>query len=609
MKKKLIIIALAAVILKPTVILAAEPEISRVAQLQSLTSTVQTDKEKLIVLTDNYLEETLPRSPINAMFYGDNRFNHLWPNNISPEFIDENLAIEKSYLTALTNLGTLKLSVQDEYTYQIFKEKLLSNIEKNSYRSEFLPLNQFIFSPHNMFIQLGAGLSGQPFNNTADFEHFIMRMKGFSVWMDQAIVNMRAGIKVGIVLPKTIVNSMIPQMQAQIFADPKESSLFTPLDKISDKISAQDKSRLIKQYTEVIAKQITPAFKRMNQFLQQEYLANARDSFGYGALPNGKSWYEFTIKTNTTLPLTAEQIHQTGLAEVQRIHKEMGLVAQQVEFKGSLQDFFHFLKNNQQFYFNSPEEVLTAYEEVKARITPLVNDYFNIVPKADYVMRTYPEAQSKSAPGASYIPAAKDGSRPGVFFINTHNLKGQPKYGVETLSIHEAVPGHHFQLSLQNEVQGLAKIRSQNFYTVYAEGWALYTESLGKELGMFNDPYQYYGQLEAQLFRAMRLVVDTGIHYKGWSQTQAKRYMLENSTLAESDVSAEIERYMVWPGQALAYKIGQLKIQELRQFAEEALNDNFDIKHFHNLILLDGPLPMPLLERKIKHWVEQRKAQ
>ena len=263
-----------------------------------------------------------------------------------------------------------------------------------------------------------------------------------------------------------------------------------------------------------------------------------------------------------------------------------------------------FLKTDEQFYYKSPNQVLEAYEEVKRRITPKVNDFFSVVPKSDYILRSYPEAQAKSAPGASYIPASSDGTRPGVFFANTYNLKGQPKYGIESLSIHEAVPGHHFQLSLQNEVKGLPKIRTQNFYTVYAEGWALYAESLGKELGMFSDPYQYYGKLDAELFRAMRLVVDTGIHDKGWTQQQAIDYMFNNSTLAKTDIIAEVERYMVWPGQALAYKVGQLKIQSLRLFAEQSLGSKFNIKQFHNLILLDGPLPMPLLEKKIKDWVK-----
>jgi len=572
-------------------------------QQATVITTTNQEIKKLIALTYSYLETTLPRAPINAMFYGDNRFNHLWPNNLTLDFIAENKAIAQKYLTALNKLNERDFTGQDEYTYKIFKQKLQTSIQGSEFPEQYLPVNQFIFSPHNMFIQLGAGLSGQPFNNVQDFDDFVQRMQGFAIWMEQAIINMRAGVKAGIVLPKAVVDSMLPQMQAQIFENPMKSSLFNPLMESDDKISAQEKTRLIAVYKEVISTKITPAFKHMSDFLQGEYLAHARDSIGYGALPNGKSWYEHAIKANTTLPLSAAEIHETGLNEVTRIHQEMREVAKQVGFKGDLNDFFNYLKTDSRFFYTAPNNVLAAFEQVKLKITPLVNDYFSVLPKSDYVIRAYPEAQAKSAPGASYIPGAADGSRPGVFFTNTYNLKGQPKYGIETLSIHEAVPGHHFQLSLQNEVKGLPKIRTQNFYTVYAEGWALYAESLGKELGMFEDPYQYYGKLDAELFRAMRLVVDTGIHYKQWSKQQAIDYMLVNSTLAETDITAEVERYMVWPAQALAYKTGQLKIQALREYAEQALGKNFDIQVFHNLILLDGPLPMPLLEKKIKTWV------
>jgi len=573
-------------------------------ELQGLLQQQATASQQLIALTDDYIEKTLPRNPINAMFFGDNRFNHLWPNNLSPEFIAEGVALDKSYLQALALIDYASLQGQDLYTYDIFKQNLQTSLEGTSYPAQYLPLDQFIFSPHNFFIQLGSGLSAQPFTNVQDFDNFIQRMHGFALWMQQAIVNMRAGIEAGVVQPKPVVESMLPQMKAQVLADPEQSSLMTPLKNMADKLPEADRKRLMASYKQIISEQLTPAYKAMVEFIEQEYLPNARLSHGYGALPEGKNWYNHQIKVNTTLALTAEQLHNTGLNEVVRIHDEMRLVAKDVGFTGDLPAFFKFLQTDPQFYYQDSEQVIHAYEALKDQIDPLLDKLFSVKPKADYVVRPYPESQAKSAPGASYIPAAKDGSRPGVFFANTYNLKGQPKYGVETLSIHEAVPGHHFQLSLQNEVTGLPKIRTQNFYTVYAEGWALYAESLGKELGMFTDPYQYYGKLEAELFRAMRLVVDTGIHYKGWSREQAIQYMLDNSTMTESDVTAEVERYMVMPGQALAYKTGQLKIQELREYAEQALGDKFDIKHFHNLILLEGPLPMPLLEKKIRDWVK-----
>lgn len=563
-----------------------------------------TESAKLSTLADAYAEELALRNPLQAMFFGDNRFNHTWPNYLTRSFIDEALEMDKSYLAKLNKIDASKLSGQDVFTYEIFKMNLENNLEGSVFQGELIPISQFVFSPHNIFIQLGSGLSAQPFNTAKDFDNFVSRGAEFATWMDQAVVNMRRGIQTGVVLPKDVVKSIIPQLKAQVLDNADDSALMAPLNNSGDKLSDEDKARLTQSYTDLINNKLTPAFARMAQFMEDEYLPNARSSYGYGQLPNGQKWYEFAIKTNTTLPLSAEEIHQTGLNEVTRIHGEMRQIAKQVGFKGDLNAFFHFLKNDPQFYFNSSEEVIQAYTDVKAKMAPKVSKLFDVIPDADYIVRSYPEAQAKSAPGASYIPGAPDGSRPGVFFANTYNLKAQPKYGVETLSIHEAVPGHHFQLSLQNELPELPKLRRVNFYTVYAEGWALYAESLGKELGMFTDPYQYFGKLSGELFRAMRLVVDTGIHAKGWTRQQAIDYMLSNSDMAESDVQSEVERYMVMPGQATSYKIGQLKIQELRAFAEKELGDKFDIKTFHNLLLLDGSLPMPLLERKVQDWVK-----
>lgn len=571
--------------------------------LNALIQQQQSDSAKLIALTDQYLEETLPRAPISAMFFGENRFNNTWPNDLTEAFIQQGIEINQRYQAALEQVDASKLQGQDLYTYDIFQNTLQSQIDGTEFKDHLLPLSQFVFSPHNVFIQLGSGLSAQPFNSVEDFDIFLQRGHEFAAWLDQAVVNMGVGIQQGVVQSKPVVESMIPQFKAQILSDWQASPLLGPLNAAQDKLPAAEVERLRQAYKTLLQDKLTPAFRRAAAFLENEYLPNARSTYGYGDLPNGKRWYEFAILNNTTLPLTADEIHNTGLSEVARIHKEMEAVAKEVNFDGDLQAFLHYLKTDPQFYFQSSEEILEAYTELKTKMAPLVPALFDVIPKADYILRAYPEAQAKSAPGASYIPAAPDGSRPGVFFANIFNLKAQPKFGTETLSIHEAVPGHHFQISIQNEVQGLPKIRKQNFYTVYAEGWALYAESLGKELGFFTDPYQYFGKLNAELFRAMRLVVDTGIHAKGWSREQAIRYMLDNSTMTESDVTSEVERYMIMPGQALAYKTGQLKLQSLREYAEKSLGERFDIKVFHNLVLLDGPLPMPLLERKIKDWV------
>lgn len=608
MKQKLLAVALAAALLHISVEARAEGAAPAMPDLQQLMAKADSMGVKLVALTEAYIDEQDPRNPINAMYRGDNRFNHSWPNWISKEFIVQGLAIDQRYKQALAQIDKTQLKGQDLYTYDIFVNTLEQNTKFSQFPFELLPLNQFVFSPHNVFMQLASGKSAQPFNNAKDFDNFLRRSEAFVLWMEQAIKNMRLGMEQGIVQPKAVVNSMLPQIKAQIIENAQQSPLMLPLQVAGDKLSAAEKERLTKEYSEFITKSLTPIFKKTSEFLEKEYLPVARNSYGLGELPKGKAWYELMIEVNTTLPLTAEQLHQTGLSEVSRIHGEIKKVMQQVGFKGDLKQFFSFIKQDPQFYFSSEYEIIQAYQQVKSRMDQQVGKMFGVLPKADYVVQPYPESQAKSAPGASYIPAAADGTRPAVFFANTYNLRGQPKYGVETLSIHEAVPGHHLQLSLQNEVKGLPRIRSQTFYTVFAEGWALYAESLGKELGFFSDPYQYYGMLSAELFRAMRLVVDTGLHAKGWSREQSIQYMLDNSTMEESDVTAEVERYMVMPGQALSYKTGQLKIRELRTYAEQALGDKFDVKTFHNLVLLDGMLPMPLLERKIKEWVAQHSA-
>jgi len=391
----------------------------------------------------------------------------------------------------------------------------------------------------------------------------------------------------------------------------KSSVFYGPLTMLeeNEQISAAEKVKITASYTQVIEQVIIPTYKKTLDFVKDEYRQYGRDSVGLSALPKGKAWYEYQIAQNTTLPLTAEEIHEYGQEEVARILAEMKKVKETVGFKGSLPEFFTFLKEDEQFYFSSEQEVVDAYEGVKAKINNRVGQLFEIFPKADYEVRPVEAFRAASSAGASYQSPAPDGSRPGIFYINTHDLKAQPKFIMETLSIHEAAPGHHFQIAIQQEVEGLAKFRKFGGYTVFAEGWALYAESLGKELGLFTDPYQWYGRLADEQLRAMRLVVDTGLHAMGWTRQQAIDFMAANSSMAASDIESEVERYISIPGQALAYKIGQRAIRDMRTKAEAALGEKFDIRKFHTQILIDGALPMPVLQAKIEQWVkEQKKA-
>jgi uncharacterized protein (DUF885 family) len=370
--------------------------------------------------------------------------------------------------------------------------------------------------------------------------------------------------------------------------------------------SARDRRRISDAYAAALNTEVLPAYSRLADFIEKNYLPAARTTVSWSDLPDGQAWYRWRIRAATTMDMPPDEIHRLGLAEVARIRGEMLSVKNQVGFKGDLDAFFKFLEDDPQFYFSNEDELLNAYRGIKQRIDATLPKLFADFPKADYEIRAVEAFRAESAAGGSYQAASADGKRPGIFYINTHNLKAQPRFGLETLSLHEASPGHHFQTSIQQELTDLPRIRRFNGYVSYSEGWALYAESLGKELGVFTDPYQWYGRLSDEMLRAMRLVVDTGLHSKGWTREQAIQYMLDNSSLAESDVTAEVERYIVWPGQALGYKLGQLHISALRARAQSQLGPLFDVREFHSQILRDGALPMDVLTAKVDRWIASK---
>jgi uncharacterized protein (DUF885 family) len=368
-------------------------------------------------------------------------------------------------------------------------------------------------------------------------------------------------------------------------------------------LPAADRDRLTTAYRALIAGTLAPAYTRLRDFVRDEYLPACREEVGWSALPNGDAWYRFRIRAMTTTDLSPDEIHRMGLEEVARIRSEMDQVRQAVRFEGDLKAFFAHLREDPKYYFQRPEELLAGYRELKARIDRALPALFSDFPRADYEVREVEAFRAEASPGAEYQAPSADGSRPGVFYVNTFNLKAQPKFGMETLSLHEAAPGHHFQIAIQQELTHLPRFRRFADYAAYSEGWALYAESLGKELGLFQDPLQYFGRLNDEQLRAMRLAVDTGLHAKGWSRQQAVDFMLENSSLAPSDVEAEVDRYIVWAGQALAYKVGQWRIRALRTKAEAALGSKWDPKAFHSAVLRDGAMPLDVLEAKVDRWI------
>ena len=578
-----------------------------VDQPQASASQQANSAKQLHDIVEGYFEANLALSPIFATFMGDHSANDKFGDPISAESLARERAIQETYLAKINALDPSELTGQDLLSYQIFKRDRELDLKGYRFPRQLMPINQ-MSGMHNYFASLGSGKSAQPFATVKDYDNFIGRSQGFVAWMDSAIVAMREGLARDIVLPRAIAEKLLPQMKAHMVEKVEDSVYWMPVANLPESIQGDDKAHVEQSYRKLIKEQLVPAYQRMYDFLENEYLPKARASVGYSALPDGLAWYEHQIKTNTTLDLGAEEIHELGLAEVRRIRNEMIKVKEEVKFEGDLAAFFKHLEESDEFYFDNEQEVIDGYLAMKERIGKRIPLLFDIQPKSEYEVRPVEKFRAASAAGASYQRPAPDGSRPGIFYINTHNLKAQPKFIMETLSIHEAAPGHHFQISLQQEIGDLPRFRRFGGYTVYSEGWALYAESLGKEMGLFTDPYQWYGRLADEQLRAMRLVVDTGLHAKGWTRQQAIDFMSENSSMAQSDIVAEVERYIAWPGQALSYKLGQRKIRELRDYAEQQLKEDFDVKKFHTQILIDGPLPMPILESKIKRWVASQQA-
>jgi uncharacterized protein (DUF885 family) len=408
----------------------------------------------------------------------------------------------------------------------------------------------------------------------------------------------------GIVQPRILMAKLVPQLESQIVDDPMDSGFYTPVREMPDDFSADDRERLTAAFRDKIINTIVPAFERLNNFVADDYVTSARETVGLSDLPNGENWYAYMVRVRTTTEMTPDEIHQLGLDEVARIHAQMRAVMDEVGFEGDLHDFFDFVNTDEQFFFDEAEELIQGYRDMTDHISELSKRLFSVFPKTEFEVRRVEPFREKSASGGSYVAGTADGTRPGIFYANAYDIKARGKWAMESLFLHEAIPGHHFQIMIQRENEDLPSFRRYGGFTAFSEGWGLYAESLGKELGVYTDPYQYFGSLNAELWRALRLVVDTGIHAKGWTRQEVLDYMYANSAVAEARAISEAERFMANPGQALAYKIGQLKIREIRDNAERCLGDKFDIPNFHTQVLKDGAMPLSMLEEKIDRWVE-----
>ena len=582
---------------KPTLLLASALLSACVAAPSTRTANAALDS-----LVEEYFESQLKLSPMNATAIGDTRYDDRLDETTSPGFREKAFGLQRAFLDRARRIDAGRLSPQARITYEIFVSEREQSLAGQRFPEELMPFNQMSGLPMDLAVY-GSGAGPQPFATASDYERFLARVRQFPRWADGAIALMREGMSRGITVPRPAMAKVLPQLRDILTPRLEENIFWAPIESMPTKIPAADRERLIAAYRATLVQEVLPAYQRLADFIEKDYLPAARTSVGWMDLADGEAWYRWRVREATTMDMAPEEIHALGLAEVARIRGEMLAVKQQVGFEGDLDAFFKHLEEDPKFYFTNEHDLLEAYRDVKQRIDAMLPKLFSDFPKADYEIRPVEPFRAASAAGASYQSPSADGKRPGIFYINTFNLKAQPRFGIETLSLHEAAPGHHFQIAIQQELSELPRFRRFNNYVSYAEGWALYAESIGKELGLFTDPYQWYGRLSDEMLRAMRLVVDTGLHVKGWTREQSIQYMLDNSSLAESDVTAEVERYIVWPGQALGYKLGQLHISALRAKAQKDLGSAFDVRKFHSQVLRDGALPMDVLTAKIERWI------
>lgn len=555
-------------------------------------------------LTKAYYEDGLKLNPFGATLNnGDNRYNGQFELDIGEEYLKNFSNYYRKYKSLLKGIDRTHLTKDQQISYDVLLWECNIYIEGTKFPTYLVPINQLWCTPI-VVGQQANGAGAQPFKTVEDYDNWLKRLDGFSKWCDLAIDRMKQGIKKGWTLPKPLTEKMIPQYENLAKGTAEEHLYFGPIKAFPASFSMADQRRLTAAYKEEINGSIIPTFQRLSDFLRNEYLPNSRTSHGISQVPGGREYYNYLIKFQTTTTMDADDIHNIGLIEVARIRGAMEQVKQQVGFNGDLMSFFDFVRSNKKLMpFKNAQEVLDNFHQIHARIEPKVSKIFDLRPTIPFEVRRV-EAFREVSSSPHYIPGAPDGSRPGVFYVPVPDAFKYNTYTDESLFLHEAIPGHHFQASLAAENRDVPDFRRFVWYGAYGEGWALYCESLGEELGLFEDPYQYFGMLGLEMHRAIRLVVDTGLHTKGWTREQAIAYSLENEALAEPVVVSEVERYMAWPGQALSYKIGQLKIQQLRKVAEEKLGEKFDIKVFHNTILESGGVPLKILEDRIMEWIE-----
>ena len=556
-------------------------------------------------ILENYYQDGLKLNPINATNEGDSRYNDKFPELITNDYKNKQEKYYNKYLNEVSKFKMNDLSDVDKMSKSILEWECKTNLKSLSFNTQYTPIDQ-MWSIHLIVGQLASAEGAQPFKTISDYNNWLVRLDGYMKWLGDAEIKMKEGMSDGYVLPKSLISKVIPQIKALTNSDLKNNLFYSPINNFPSDFDKETKSKLDKIYSLKIKEKLIPAHDKLYQFLKNEYLKEGRLSSGIDDVPNGKELYKHLIKVFTTTDMTADEIHSLGLLEVARISSEMIEIKNEVGFKGSLKEFFNYVRENDTLMpFETAEDVLKNFNSIHDRMKPQIEKMFDLKPKTKFEVRRTETFREKSA-SAEYSPGSLDGSRPGIFYTPIPDATKYNTYSDESLFLHEAIPGHHYQISLTQENDLLPMFRKTLWYSGYGEGWALYCESLGKELGLYDDPYQYFGMLGAEMHRAIRLVVDTGIHSKGWTREEAIQYSLDNEAESEAGIISEIERYMAMPGQALSYKIGQLKIKELRKLSQQKLGDNFNISEFHNKVLESGCVPLALLENKINNWINSK---
>lgn len=557
--------------------------------------------ERLHALFDSEWERGLVESPENASFSGDHRFDDRW-TDLSLAAIERRAAADRAVLETLHGIDRAALSKADQLNYDTFEWLAQKAVDRQRFKEYLQPVG------HQGGVQTADGIAEVlPFATTQDYRNWIARLKALPALIEQTTALMREGLRQKSLPPRILMQRVPDQITAQIVDDPTASPFYRPFTRFPEAIGATDREALGAEARTVIAKQVVPAFKAFDRFFRTSYLPKAREAIAISAQPDGKAYYDFLVSDYTTTNLDAEAIHAIGLSEVARIRAEMEKVMRSTGFKGSLAEFFTFLRTDPRFFEKTPEALLRHYRALSKRIDPELVKVFHVIPRMPYGVRPIPDNIAPDTTTAYYQPGATDGSRAGFYYVNLYKPESRPTWEMMALSLHEAVPGHHFQFARGLELPEAPLFRRTAYFVAYGEGWGLYAEQLGFDMGLYDDPYDHFGQLTYEMWRAVRLVVDTGMHAKGWSREQAIAYFKDNAPKTDQDIVNEIDRYIGTPGQALAYKIGQLKISELRARAAKALGAKFDLRAFNDAVLETGSVPLAALERHIDAWIAARK--